>query len=193
MTKSDKSIPAAFVNGVTRRGFVVAGAAGSVAVLAGGVTPAFAAEKPKVGLVQKSLANEFFKQMQAGAEAYAAKNTDKFEFKAVGMKDERDFASQVDAIENFVTQKYNLIVVAPADSRRWSRRSPRRSRPASMSSTSTSSSTRTPRKRPESTSPSSAPTTGPGRSWRATLSPRSSVRAARSSFSRATPRLTMPF
>ena len=33
------------------------------------------------------------------------------------MKDERDFAAQVDAIENFVTQKYNIIVVAPADSK----------------------------------------------------------------------------
>ena len=65
----------------------------------------------------KSLANEFFKQMQAGAEEYAAKNTDKFDFEAVGMKDERDFAAQVDAIENFVTQNYNIIVVAPANSK----------------------------------------------------------------------------
>ena len=73
--------------------------------------------KPKVALVMKSLANEFFKQMEAGAEAYAAKNADKFDFKAVGMKDERDFASQVDAVENFVTQKYDIIVVAPADSK----------------------------------------------------------------------------
>jgi len=101
----------------TRRQFVLTGALGSVAVLAGGVSPAFAAGKPKIGLVMKSLANEFFKQMEAGAEAYAAKNTDKFDFKAVGMKDERDFAAQVDAVENFVTQKYDIIVVAPADSK----------------------------------------------------------------------------
>jgi ribose transport system substrate-binding protein len=101
----------------TRRQFVLAGAAGSIAILAGGVSPAFAAGKPKIGLVMKSLANEFFKQMEAGAEAYAAKNADKFDFKAVGMKDERDFASQVDAVENFVTQKYDIIVVAPADSK----------------------------------------------------------------------------
>jgi ribose transport system substrate-binding protein len=101
----------------TRRRVIAAGAWGSVAMLAGGVAPAFAADKPKIGLVMKSLANEFFKQMQAGAEEYAAKNTDKFAFKAVGMKDERDFAAQVDAVENFVTQKYNIIVVAPADSK----------------------------------------------------------------------------
>ena len=103
--------------GVTRRGFVVAGALGSAAALTGSLRSAFAAEKPKIGLVQKSLANEFFKQMQAGAEKYAAANTDKFDFKAVGMKDERDFAAQVDAIENFVTQKYDVIVIAPADSK----------------------------------------------------------------------------
>jgi ribose transport system substrate-binding protein len=104
-------------SGITRRDFIRVTAAGSVAVLTLGVGPAAAADKPKVGLVMKSLANEFFKQMQAGAEAFAAKNTNKFSFKAVGMKDERDFAAQVDAIENFVTQKYNIIVVAPADSK----------------------------------------------------------------------------
>jgi len=103
--------------GLTRRRFVGASALGSAAVLIGGLKTTLAAEKPKIGLVQKSLANEFFKQMQAGAEKYAAANTDKFDFKAVGMKDERDFAAQVDAIENFVTQKYDVIVVAPADSK----------------------------------------------------------------------------
>ena len=92
-------------------------ACASAGLLAGGVLPARAAALPKVGLVMKSLANEFFKQMQAGAEDYAGKNTDKFSFKAVGMKDERDFAAQVDAVENFVTQKYDIIVVAPADSK----------------------------------------------------------------------------
>ncbi|HVO49231.1 MAG TPA: sugar ABC transporter substrate-binding protein [Steroidobacteraceae bacterium] len=101
----------------TRRRVLIAGAVGSVAVLTLGVGRVFAADKPKVGLVMKSLANEFFKQMQAGAEKHAAKNADKFSFKAVGMKDERDFAAQVDAIENFVTQKYDIIVVAPADSK----------------------------------------------------------------------------
>jgi ribose transport system substrate-binding protein len=102
--------------GATRRQFLVS-SAGSAALLLADVKSALTAEKPKVGLVMKSLANEFFKQMQAGAEQYATKNADKFDFKAVGMKDERDFAAQVDAIENFVTQKYNIIVVAPADSK----------------------------------------------------------------------------
>ena len=87
----------------SRRQFLMTGAmaAGALALPLG---PVFAADKPKVGLVMKSLANEFFKQMQAGAEEYAAKNKDKFDFAAVGMKDERDFAAQVDAIENFITR-----------------------------------------------------------------------------------------
>jgi len=107
----------AALRSTTRRQVLVTTALGSVAVLAFGARPIIAADKPKVGLVMKSLANEFFKQMAAGAEQYAAKNADKFSFKAVGMKDERDFAAQVDAVENFVTQKYNVIVVAAADSK----------------------------------------------------------------------------
>ena len=103
--------------GIDRRHFVLTAAAASALALTTGLRPALAADKPKVGLVMKSLANEFFKQMQAGAQQYAAKNTDKFSFKAVGMKDERDFAAQVDAVENFVTQKYDIIVIAPADSK----------------------------------------------------------------------------
>ena len=102
--------------GLSRRQIVWAGAAGTISIMAG-LRPTFAAGKPKVGLVMKSLSNEFFKQMQAGADKYAAANKDKFDFKAVGMKDERDFAAQVDAVENFITQKYDIIVVAPADSK----------------------------------------------------------------------------
>lgn len=92
-------------------------AVGMSLTAAGGFNAAHAADKPKVGLIMKSLSNEFFKQMKKGADDYAAQNKDKFDFKAVGMKDERDFATQVDAVENFVTQKYDIIVVAPADSK----------------------------------------------------------------------------
>jgi len=72
---------------------------------------------PKVGLVMKSLANEFFQQMDAGAKAFAEENTDLFEFQTVGMKDERDFAAQVEAVENYITQQFDVIVIAPADSK----------------------------------------------------------------------------
>ncbi len=72
---------------------------------------------PKVGLVMKSLANQFFQQMDDGAKAFAAENTDLFEFQTVGMQDERDFAAQVAAVENYITQQFDVIVIAPADSK----------------------------------------------------------------------------
>ena len=101
---------------ISRRQFITSSALSAGALLLPSLS-SFAADKPKVGLVMKSLANEFFKQMQAGAEDYAAKNADKFAFAAVGMKDERDFAAQVDAVENFITQQFDVIVLAPADSK----------------------------------------------------------------------------
>jgi ribose transport system substrate-binding protein len=73
--------------------------------------------KPKVGLVMKSLANEFFQQMDAGAKEFAATQTDVFDFQTVGMKDERDFDAQVQAVENYITQQFDVIVIAPADSK----------------------------------------------------------------------------
>ncbi len=72
--------------------------------------------KPKVGLVMKSLANQFFQQMDAGAKEFAAANEDILEFQTVGMQDERDFAAQVAAVENYITQQFDAIVIAPADS-----------------------------------------------------------------------------
>lgn len=74
------------------------------------------ASKPRVGLVMKSLANEFFKNMAEGASAYEKKRGD-FVLKMVGMQSETDFDAQTAAVENFITQKYDVIVLAPADSR----------------------------------------------------------------------------
>ena len=73
--------------------------------------------KPKVGLIMKSLANEFFMLMDAGARAFAEENADLFDFETVGMSNETNFAEQVELIENFITQQYDVIVIAPADSR----------------------------------------------------------------------------
>jgi ribose transport system substrate-binding protein len=75
-----------------------------------------AADKPVVGLVMKSLANEFFKNMLEGAKAHEAKRGD-YTLKAVGMQSETDVETQINAVESFITQKVNAIVVAPADSR----------------------------------------------------------------------------
>lgn len=77
---------------------------------------ATADDKPVVGLIMKSLANEFFQNMLAGAEAHEAERGD-YELRAVGMQNETDFESQINAVENFITQGVDAIVVAPADSK----------------------------------------------------------------------------
>ena len=77
---------------------------------------AAADDKPVVGLIMKSLANEFFQNMLAGAEAHAERRGD-YELRAVGMQNETDFESQINAVENFITQGVDAIVVAPADSK----------------------------------------------------------------------------
>ncbi len=77
---------------------------------------AAADNKPVVGLVMKSLANEFFQNMMIGAEEHAKARGD-YTLVAVGMQNETDFESQINAVENFITQGVDAIVIAPADSR----------------------------------------------------------------------------
>lgn len=84
-------------------------------VLAALSAPMALAEKPVVGMVMKSLANEFFKVMEEGARKFA-KEDGSFELIAVGMNSETDIDTQVAAMENFISQKVDMIVVAPADS-----------------------------------------------------------------------------
>jgi ribose transport system substrate-binding protein len=74
------------------------------------------AKKPVVGLVMKSLANEFFKDMEEGAVKHAQERGD-VTLVPVGMHSETDIDTQINAVENFITQKVDAIVVAPADSR----------------------------------------------------------------------------
>ncbi|MEH6403652.1 MAG: sugar ABC transporter substrate-binding protein [Sneathiella sp.] len=85
----------------------------SIALLAG---TAQADDKPVVGLIMKSLANEFFQNMLEGAKAHEIARGD-YELRAVGMQNETDFESQINAVENFITQGVDAIVIAPADSR----------------------------------------------------------------------------
>ncbi|MDR1509351.1 MAG: sugar ABC transporter substrate-binding protein [Synergistaceae bacterium] len=78
-------------------------------------TAAPAAEKPVIGLVMKSLANEFFKTMEEGARKFAAEDGT-FELIPVGMNSETDIDTQINAMENFISQKVDMIILAPADS-----------------------------------------------------------------------------
>jgi ribose transport system substrate-binding protein len=63
----------------------------------------------------KSLANEFFKVMADATDKWA-KSDNTFDLTMVGMNSETDIDTQINAVEKCITQKVDLIVLAPADS-----------------------------------------------------------------------------
>ncbi|HAT32423.1 MAG TPA: LacI family transcriptional regulator [Janthinobacterium sp.] len=75
------------------------------------------ADKPRVALVMKSLANEFFLTMENGAKAHQKKNSDKYELITNGVKDESDTAGQIKLVEQMIISNVDAIVIAPADSK----------------------------------------------------------------------------
>lgn len=83
----------------------------------GWVSEAQAADKPKVALVMKSLANEFFQTMQDGAKKHAADHAADYELISIGIKDEIDTAGQIRLVEQMLARRVNAIVIAPADSK----------------------------------------------------------------------------
>lgn len=74
-------------------------------------------EKPRIALVMKSLANEFFKTMEEGARSHHKEHADDYDLVVVGIKDEEDVARQIDTVELMIAQGVNAIVIAPADSK----------------------------------------------------------------------------
>jgi len=73
--------------------------------------------RPKVVLVMKSLANEFFKTMEDGALAHARQHEAEYSLKVIGMKNETDVAEQIRTVEMVIAQGASAIVIAPADSK----------------------------------------------------------------------------
>jgi len=80
-------------------------------------SPSSAPSKPRVALVMKSLANEFFLTMENGAKAHQTTNTTPYELLANGIKDELDVTRQIDMVEQMIAQRVDAIVLAPADSK----------------------------------------------------------------------------
>lgn len=80
-------------------------------------TAADTAAKPKVGLVMKSLANEFFVTMQEGAKDYQKSHAADFDMITNGIKNETDTSAQIDIVNQMILAKVNAIVIAPADSK----------------------------------------------------------------------------
>ncbi len=89
-------------------------AAATLSLIAGAVQ---ATEKPKVALVMKSLANEFFLTMEDGAKAYQQSHPADFDLVSNGIKDESDTGSQIRIVEQMIVAKVNALVIAPADSK----------------------------------------------------------------------------
>ncbi|MFK4133054.1 MULTISPECIES: sugar ABC transporter substrate-binding protein [Pseudomonas] len=75
------------------------------------------ADKPKVALVMKSLANEFFRTMEDGAKGYQKEHSDQFDLISNGIKDETDTSSQIRIVEQMIVSQVDAIVIAPADSK----------------------------------------------------------------------------
>ncbi|EMI16751.1 ribose ABC transporter periplasmic binding protein [Rhodopirellula maiorica SM1] len=74
-------------------------------------------EKPRVALIMKSLANEFFSTMADGATEHQAEHSDDYDLVVNGIKDERDLSRQVSLVEEMVASGVDAIVIAPADSK----------------------------------------------------------------------------
>ncbi|WP_396330439.1 sugar ABC transporter substrate-binding protein [Burkholderia anthina] len=104
------------MNVLFRRRFLIAALA-AVAVAAAPAVHAQAAAKPKVALVMKSLANEFFLTMETGAKEYQKHNASQFDLITNGIKDETDTANQIRIVEQMIVSKVDAIVLAPADSK----------------------------------------------------------------------------
>ncbi len=74
-------------------------------------------DKPRIALIMKSLANEFFKTMEEGARSHHKVHEDEYELTVVGIKDEQDVARQIDYVELKIAGGVDAIVIAPADSK----------------------------------------------------------------------------
>ncbi|QDT89656.1 sugar ABC transporter substrate-binding protein [Gimesia algae] len=74
-------------------------------------------KKPKIALIMKSLANDFFSSMAKGAETHQQARSDEYDLVVNGIKDERDLSRQVALVEEMVSSGVDAIVIAPADSK----------------------------------------------------------------------------
>ncbi|HWA86669.1 MAG TPA: sugar ABC transporter substrate-binding protein [Opitutus sp.] len=79
-------------------------------------TPA-AVAKPRIALVMKSLANEFFSTMADGARAHQAQHAADYSLIVNGIKNETDLSEQVSLVEQMIAMRVAAIVIAPADSK----------------------------------------------------------------------------
>jgi ribose transport system substrate-binding protein len=105
-------------------GYALVGCGDTVTSLAPTVTPATPAGPvvastggtgPTIGLVMKSLNNDFFKDMRDAALKYQQQKGT-FKLITTGIQTETDIDEQATIVENLIKQKVDAIVIAPADS-----------------------------------------------------------------------------
>ena len=103
------------------RAILIGVAFGSLLALVGckpATAPTAASDaRPKVALVMKSLANDFFSTMAAGARDHQAAHAADYDLLVSGIKNETDLTEQVNLVEQAVAQGAKAIVIAPADSK----------------------------------------------------------------------------
>ncbi len=76
-----------------------------------------ATAKPRIALVMKSLANEFFSTMAEGARKHHEAHAESYDLIVNGIKNETDLAEQVNLVDQMIARQVNAIVIAPADSK----------------------------------------------------------------------------
>src|SRR5882762_2733112 len=101
-----------------RRDFLTTMGGGVAAALAGCDRAVTGVPRPpKIALVIKSLANEFFVTMEAGAKEHQRQHADRYRLLANGIANESDLAEQVATIDEMIASGANALVIAPADSK----------------------------------------------------------------------------
>lgn len=90
---------------------------GMLMVLLAGCRQQEGEDKPRVALIMKSLANEFFVTMADGARSHQEAHAATYELIVNGIKNESDLSQQVSMVENMIATGVDAIVIAPADSR----------------------------------------------------------------------------
>jgi ribose transport system substrate-binding protein len=73
--------------------------------------------RPKIALIMKSLANEFFSTMADGARKHQAAHAAEYDLIVNGIKNETDLAEQENLVEQMIAQQVNALIIAPADSK----------------------------------------------------------------------------
>lgn len=98
------------------RGALV-GIAALAMVSCGGESSTRDEDRPRVALVMKSLANEFFQTMEQGAREHHEERSGDFDLIVNGIRNEEDVGRQVELVEQMMAQGVDAIVIAPADSK----------------------------------------------------------------------------